>query len=58
MDWTKLWPTVIPLIAVVANAFSDQIAAFITAHPTLSLLLMTVSTALGNLTKSPTAPKS
>ena len=54
MDIKKLWPTLIPIVGVVISAFSDVITAFFAGHPSVSLLVMTVITAVANLVKSPT----
>ena len=53
MDFTKFWPMLIPVVAVVVDAFSGQITSFLTAHPSISLLVATLVTAIANLTKSP-----
>ena len=49
MDVKKLWPSLIPVVAVLINTFSDQIQVLLTAHPTAALLVVTVVTALANV---------
>jgi len=48
-DWQKLWPTLIPVVGLVLNAFSDQIQALLAAHPTASLAVVTLVTAVANV---------
>lgn len=58
MDWKKLLPSLLPVLAVVASAFTDQISAYIATHPSIALVLMTASTVLANVlnpTKKPAA---
>lgn len=49
MDWKKLLPSLLPVLAVVASAFTDQITAYIAAHPSAALILGTVVTIIGNV---------
>ena len=49
MDFKKLWPTLIPVLALLVNSFSGQIEAFLANHSTVSLLAVTVVTALANV---------
>lgn len=58
MDFKKLWPTLLPIIPLVLSVFTDQIGAFIVAHPSVALLLATLNAALANVvnpTKKPAA---
>ena len=57
MNWKALWPTLLSLLPLIASAFSDQIAALLSANPTVYMLLVTLNTLLANFVKSPTAPK-
>ncbi len=57
MDLKKLWPTLIPVLGILIEQFSGVIGPFLASNPTVSLLVMTVVTALANVVKSPTQPK-
>lgn len=57
MDIKKLWPTLIPVLGLLIDQFSGYIGPLLSSHPTLSLLVVTVVTALANIVKSPTQPK-
>lgn len=52
----KLWPTLIPVLGVLIEQFSGVIGPFLAAHPSISLLVITIVTAVANITKSPTQP--
>jgi hypothetical protein len=44
-----LWPTLIPVLALVIEQFSGQISAYLAGHPTVALVAVTVVTALANI---------
>ena len=48
MNWKKFIPTLLPVVGLLLSAFSDQITTFLAANPTLSLVLITVNTAIAN----------
>jgi hypothetical protein len=48
MDWTKFWPTLIPLVATLLGAFTEQIQTLLAAHPQWSLAIVTLVTAVAN----------
>ena len=54
MDLRKLWPTLIPVVAVLITSFSDVITGWLSSNPTVALLVTTLVTAIANITKSPT----
>ena len=49
MDYKKLWPTLIPLLTIVADMFSGQISSLLAAHPTASLVVVGFVTLLANV---------
>lgn len=49
IDWKKLWPTLIPILGIVVDQFGGQITAFLAAHPTVGLVVVTLVTALANI---------
>lgn len=53
MDLTRFWPTLIPLLGVLIESSSGAVAPWLAAHPTVALLVVTLVTALANLTRSP-----
>ena len=54
MDIKKFWPTLIPVLGLLIDQFSGTISTFLSAHATISLLLVTVVTALANAVKPST----
>jgi hypothetical protein len=53
MQWSKFWPTLIPVVGLLVEAFSGQISGWLAGHPQLSLLLVALVTAAANVVKSP-----
>ena len=53
MNWTRLWPTVASLIAVLAGAFEEPVKQLVVAHPTESMAVAGVLTVIANLMRSP-----
>ena len=56
MNPRAFWPTLIPILGVLVNQFSDVITVFLASHPNTSLLAVTLVTALANLV-SPKKPE-
>jgi hypothetical protein len=48
MDWKKFWPTLIPIVALLVDAFSGTIQTLLAAHPSASLIIVTLLTAVAN----------
>ena len=50
---TKLIPSITAVIVLVVSQFADVINAYVSAHPSIAIVLAAVGTIVGNLTKSP-----
>jgi len=53
MNWTRLWPTVASLIAVLAGAFEEPVKQFVMTHPSESMAVAGTLTVIANLMRSP-----
>lgn len=52
----KFLPSILPIVTLLATAFSAPMQAYVSHHPVVALTVATISAVLNHLLDSPVAP--